>query len=308
MEIFGDPMASKYLKYAIDILMKKQIDIKIFTNGSLRNTFWWKNLGSLFSNSKSSVVFSIDGLKDTNAIYRINSQFEKIMENAKAYIKAGGKARWDFLIFQHNEHQLEEAKALAKQMGFKAFLEKQSARFVVSESDTKTYEKKSENIFNQKSQIIGKIKQPLENKKKNLERIIEKYGSWENYINKTSINCKYKNEMKALYIDFRACVWPCCWLGASLYSNYPENPSTRQMTAIIKNYKENFNSLRHHSLSEILSHEWFASELVKSWKNKTTDKNFKLVTCGRTCGADYEYTSGSGYRNTIKTQFGAKVL
>ena len=298
---FGDPVASKYLNYAIEILIKKKIAVKIFTNGSLRSVSWWKNLGSLFSNTNSNVVFSIDGLKGTNAIYRINSKFEKIMDNARSYIQAGGKARWDFLIFQHNEHQLEEAKALAKQMGFTAFLEKQTARFIVNENK-KTYKKKSENIFNKKSQTIGKLKQP-QSEKKDFEMILKKYGSWEKYIDTTPIHCKYKNNMQALYIDFMARVWPCCWLGSPLYSNYSENPQKKQLNSIIKKYKKNFNSLRHYSLTDILSHEWFDSKLVESWKNKTTDENFKLVTCGRTCGVDYEYTSGPGYKNAIRTQF-----
>ena len=293
---FGDPVASKYLNYVIEICIKKQIDIKLFTNGSLRSASWWKNLGTLFSNTNSSVVFSIDGLKDTNAIYRINSNFKKIMDNAKAYIRAGGKARWDFLIFDHNEHQLEEAKALAKQMGFTAFLEKQTARFLIDENDKKTYKKNSENIFNKKGQPIGEIKNP-QSAEKDFDMVLKKYGSWEKYIDVTPIHCKYKNNMKALYIDFMARVWPCCWLGAPLYSNYPENSQKKQMDSIIKRYKKNFNSLRYNTLPDILSHKWFNSQLVESWRNKTTDKNFKLVTCGRTCGTDYEYTSGPGSKN-----------
>ena len=43
------------------------------------------------------------------------------MENAEAYLKAGGIARWDFIVFKHNEHQVEQAEALAKKMGFKQF-------------------------------------------------------------------------------------------------------------------------------------------------------------------------------------------
>lgn len=299
---FGDPVASKYLNHAIEILIKKKIFIKIFTNGSLRSVSWWKNLGQKFSNTNNTVVFSIDGLKDTNAIYRVNSQFEKIMDNARAYIQAGGKARWDFLIFHHNKHQVEEAKALAKKMGFKAFLEKKTARFLVNENDKTTNEKNSEDIFNKKGVFVGKIKKS-QSEKKDFKTVLKKYGSWEQYIDHTPIYCKYKNNMKALYIDFMARVWPCCWLGAPLYSNYPENPQKKQLDFIIKRYKKNFNSLRHHSLSEILSHEWFESKLSESWKNKTTDENFKLVTCAKTCGMDYEHTSGPGSQNANRIQF-----
>ena len=37
------------------------------------------------------------------------------MENVNAFISAGGTAYWKFLIFKHNEHQVEEAKKLSEQ-------------------------------------------------------------------------------------------------------------------------------------------------------------------------------------------------
>ena len=35
------------------------------------------------------------------------------------FIEAGGVAYWDMLVFKHNEHQIEEVRQLAKNMGFK---------------------------------------------------------------------------------------------------------------------------------------------------------------------------------------------
>ena len=130
---FGDPVISKHINYLIEILLKKEIIVKVFTNGSLRNSSWWENLGKLFAKTQNEVVFSIDGLKDTNSIYRVNSQWDKIMENVSAYLKSGAKARWDFLVFKHNQHQVEEAQALAKKMGFKNFVKKKTSRFIVIE-------------------------------------------------------------------------------------------------------------------------------------------------------------------------------
>ena len=298
----GDPVASKYINYAVDKCMEGGVKVQLFTNGSLRDSSWWKDLGNQFSKTNNSVVFSIDGLKDTNAIYRVNSNFDKIMDNVSSYINEGGKARWDFLVFKHNEHQVESAKAFAKKIGFTAFQEKYTARFVVCENDRKTVEKNSEDIFNRKGEIIGQLKKS-QSGKNNFKSVLKKYGSWESYIDATPIHCKYRNNMKAIYIDFEALVWPCCWLGAPVYSNYPENPQKRQLDLLRMKYKKNFNSLRYYSLSEILSHEWFNSELVESWKNKMTDPNFKLMTCGRTCGVDYEYTSGPNSKNSRIIEF-----
>ena len=293
---YGDPVASRHLNYAIDKLLEKEVTtITLFTNGSLKDVSWWSDLGSQFSGTRSQVIFSIDGLADTNWIYRVNSNFKKIIENATAYIQAGGRARWDFLVFEHNRHQIEEAKTLAKKMGFEKFQEKRTQRFI---QEDYTYYYNSENIFNKKGEVIGVLKPPPGGRK-DFERILEKYGSWSKYVNITPIRCKYKHNMKALFIDFKALVWPCCWIGAPIYYANPENLQKKQLNKLKNQYEKNFNSLKHHSLLEILSHRWFSSDLVQSWNNGTTDqKNPRLFTCGRTCGTDYESTSGPGYKNS----------
>ena len=297
---FGDPIASKNLDYILKILHKKKIKSRIFTNGSLKNKLYWKNLGKLFAQTGSTVVFSIDGLRDTNPIYRVNSQWDKIMDNVKAYIKAGGQARWDFLIFKHNQHQLESAKNLAEKLGFKEFLEKKTARFLNIEKMKKESFKL---IFNKTGKAIGKIEN-ISEERKDFEKTVNKWGTFKKYLNKTPIHCKYKNDLKGIYIDFMARVWPCCWLGPALYYNHNvKHPEKKQLDLLIKRYGINFNSLRHYRLSEILEHEWFQSKLVKSWQNKTTDQNFRFISCGRVCGADYEYTSGPKYKNALLTKF-----
>ena len=43
------------------------------------------------------------------------------MENARAFIKSGGKATWQFIAFEHNEHLIDDAKRMAKEEGFDNF-------------------------------------------------------------------------------------------------------------------------------------------------------------------------------------------
>ena len=296
---YGDPAASKHLDYALRILQEKRIKTKIFTNGSLRSRLWWAELGKLFSKTGSYVVFSIDGLRDTNPIYRVNSRWDKIMDNAQAYIKAGGRARWDFLIFKHNEHQLESAKALAEEMGFKGFLEKTTTRFV----NFTTHKKEaSSEIFSRKGEGTGKIESSSK-ERKDFEELVERWGSFKAHLDNAPIHCKYKNDLQGVYIDFEARLWPCCWLGSPLYSPDSNHPGKKQLNLLFKRYGMEFNSLRYYSLSEILNHEWFESKLVESWKNKTTDENSRFILCGRTCGRGYTSTSGPGYKNSKMTRF-----
>ena len=51
------------------------------------------------------------------------------MASAKALIEAGGTAEWQFIVFRHNEHQIQDAMNLAKTMGFKRFNIVKTTRF-----------------------------------------------------------------------------------------------------------------------------------------------------------------------------------
>ena len=44
-----------------------------------------------------------------------------IIKNAQAFIDAGGYAVWKMIKFDHNEHQVEDCRALAKNLGFQRF-------------------------------------------------------------------------------------------------------------------------------------------------------------------------------------------
>lgn len=296
---YGDPVIYPHLMQMVDRLLEfGRPRIFIYTNGSLRNPEWWSELGRKLSEGRHLVIFSVDGLSDTNAYYRVNSNFEKIMANAQAYIDAGGRARWDYLMFAHNIHQVDEAMELAKNMGFKLFNKKKTARFIYDNHIAENKNNSSTPIFNKKSEVKAQLEPANYEALSKFDYIKEKYGSWQNYVNETEINCKYRNEMAGLYVDFNADVWPCCWLGAPKYFVYPTNTQRQQLDKILAQYPEDFNNLRSHNWADILNHPWFNELLVKSWSNKIEDDNAKLITCGRTCGSDYEFSSGGNWKNS----------
>ena len=105
------------------------IVVGLNTNGGLKTKDWWKRLGEVLQGPLDYCVFSIDGLEDTNHIYRRNVKWEKIMENAKSFISTKASAHWDMLVFEHNKHQVNEAKQLAKKMGFTWFRSKETDRW-----------------------------------------------------------------------------------------------------------------------------------------------------------------------------------
>jgi MoaA/NifB/PqqE/SkfB family radical SAM enzyme len=127
---YGDPAAGYY---TIDIYnhfrnLNPEIKLGMNSNGAIQSTFWWHSLGQLLSCDSDYCVFSIDGLEDTNQVYRKNVSWEKLMNNARAFIAAGGRAHWDMLVYKHNQHQVDECEQLARDMGFKWFRAKVSQR------------------------------------------------------------------------------------------------------------------------------------------------------------------------------------
>lgn len=129
---YGDPAVARDTLQIVRFLREAKPDlwISIHTNGSVRTPDWWRELGMLIPHPhQGKVVFGIDGLADTNHIYRRRTSFEKIMENASAFISGGGAAAWDYIAFRHNEHQIEDARALAARMGFFEFRVKKTYRF-----------------------------------------------------------------------------------------------------------------------------------------------------------------------------------
>jgi len=102
------------------------------TNASGRNATFWRELGEIFSVNNSTVVFSVDGLEDTNWIYRKGTHWDKIVLAMETYISTGANSHWEFLVFRHNEHQVEEARQLAKDMGVTEFFAKRALGYTTS--------------------------------------------------------------------------------------------------------------------------------------------------------------------------------
>ena len=279
------------LQYVVENSSAKII---ITTNSSARDKNWWKEVALLLK-GRGKINFSIDGLADTNPTYRVNANWDKVIENVKTFIKAGGRARWDYLVFGHNEHQVDSAVKLAKELGFEQFQIKLTNRFVNDTQYTKGGEAKSQDVKTRKSKYIlnmPKNKNYQGSGKTQNQQIIENYGSWENYVNTTAINCKWKPNGQ-IFLDFEERVWPCTWT-ASGYHHYGNNTQKHQAQKLFDRYGKNFNSLRYYSLEQILHHEYFSNDLCTSWKNTMDSDVPKLLACGRTCGTDYEFSSVYG--------------
>lgn len=125
---YGDPLMCKDVLKIVDFF-KPAVQL-IHTNGSIRSTQFWKSLARI---PNVRVIFGIDGTtQSVHEYYRRNTNLSKILANAKTFNDNGGESWWQFILFEHNKHQLDEAQQLAKQLGFKKFEVLYTRRFYES--------------------------------------------------------------------------------------------------------------------------------------------------------------------------------
>lgn len=270
---FGDPIINDDLAemcaYAKQV--NPNIYIRIHTNGSARTTDWWKKLAKSLP-AGHNVIFAIDGLADTHSLYRIGTSFYKVLENAKAFIQAGGSAEWAFIKFKHNEHQLDAARELAKAHGFARFTYKDSSRFVATDKFK---------VLNKQGQVEYYLEPPTgSNISYITQDVIDNYKS---IVASSEINC-YVKQTKEIYIDAYKKIMPCCFL-ASIPYNYsnPTDIASDIKQEVVAQYKELISDLGNTNALEVSIEDVLNSTAWQTVWNKYWGEN-KLITCARTCG------------------------
>lgn len=118
---YGDPVIANNILEVIAICKEKNLQMQIHTNGSLRTTKWWKQLGETLLGTNHNIWFGIDGLDGVHEIYRQGTSYQKIINNAEAFINAGGNATWQFIPYAHNEHQIKDCIRTSQKLKFKQF-------------------------------------------------------------------------------------------------------------------------------------------------------------------------------------------
>ena len=103
----GDPLVHPEIEELIYLASTVFDRVEIFTNGGLRNSRWIDKV--LKKYEKLYFVFGIDGVTDEiNQKYRIGVRTDLAFSNMLMSAKQRF-TKWDFTIFEHNYHQLQEA-------------------------------------------------------------------------------------------------------------------------------------------------------------------------------------------------------
>jgi len=292
---YGDPiMHPDFLEILQDFRAKNpKLWLYIHTNGGVHDHAWWTKLANII-NGYGKIDFGIDGLEDTNHLYRRNVKFEKAIDNAQAFIRAGGKAQWNFLVFKHNQHQLRRAKMLSDIVGFERILFRGTGRFLnhqtLEESETwqvepankPTYELQVTDLAeyrNQSMQRLGDLK--------------TEYPNIKDYFDTTPIKCDACVGNKVT-ITAEGLVLPCNFFEHNLYDarmhDRTQAPGANdlhfvneknQVAEFIDKHNKDLLNIHNVTLPEIFANA-FWSELQDSW-SKTLDEG-RIFECAFTCG------------------------
>ena len=211
----GDPMMNPHMLSLVDVA-KHVHELRITTNGSIGKLDTFERLGAM---RNIIMTFSIDGLEDTNHLYRQDVEWDKVMERAKKFIGAGGRAEWKFVIFRHNQHQIDQASAMSKEMGFMSFeVVDHSKNYFPAVNKDGTVSHwvlpPALGVEVDEQRELGKsMSRPgafnLEQGLKDIRKVRTDFTSKQSY---KTFDCEHLRE-KSVYVSAEGELFPCCYQG-----------------------------------------------------------------------------------------------
>jgi len=119
----GEPFINKQLLEMISLAAKHDIGSQVSTNFSFgfADTFY----RSIVESGLEHIIIAMDGVNAaTYSPYRVNGRFELVEAGMRQVIKWKRRLKrrlpfveWQFIIFDHNRHSINEAKVMARDIG-----------------------------------------------------------------------------------------------------------------------------------------------------------------------------------------------
>jgi len=291
---YGDPIVHPdFLDILRDFRNKNPtLWLYIHTNGGVHDTAWWTELAEIL-NGYGKIDFGIDGLEDTNHLYRRGVKFDKAINNAQAFIQAGGKAQWNYIVFKHNEYQIETARLLSELIGFEKILFRGTGRFLnhqtLEESETWNVTPKREQPYQLEVTTLDEYRNAS---MKRLDDLKLEYPDIRDYFDTTPIKCDACVGNK-VSITAEGLVLPCNFFEHNLYDarfrDRDIQPSAHdlhfvdgknQVAEFVEQHRSELD-IHTNSIEQVYNSD-FWNKLVSSW-DKTLDQG-RIFECAFTCG------------------------
>lgn len=259
----GDFALAREAQEIVRFFVEQGVRVEINSNGSLRQPSWWADL----AHPLVEIGFALDGLEDTHSLYRMDTDWNRVISNARAFIDAGGRAVWRFIPFDHNRHQEQACKDLAQSLGFARFENIYDGR------DTGP-------VFDRKGQYLRYLGHNITpHIEPDIKPMIESHLTWfDPKTFKTAKDTKQlnlfcvHNKNREIYLAADGTVYPCCYLG--FYPRSMQHPGNNQIKEILGE-----NNALEHDLEHCMS--WFDS-VEQSW-NQPSIADGRLYACVNNC-------------------------
>jgi len=276
---YGDPCTAPEIIPILDYInsISHSPTIQINTNGGMKTEKFWHDLG-MSMNDNSYVIFSVDGLEDTNHIYRRNVKWNKVVKAMRAYSNTGATGIWEYLKFKHNEHQMSTAKDMADDLGFEIRFKNPNG----FEGEPMPARDKDYNIEYIIEPCEDNPIRPITERTKNWINTLDVTDTYKVYNSRESrVHCHANHKFGSGYevrINYDGTVWPCSFFGhlssKELTNRYVSKPHQAQAHDIFKNVDNNLNNKR---LKEILDNDPF-KDVYEGWEDN------KIMLCSDSCG------------------------
>jgi MoaA/NifB/PqqE/SkfB family radical SAM enzyme len=250
--------ADEIVHYLLDNGAKR---VYINTNGSMRTPDWWASL----ARPGVEIGFALDGLADTHSLYRQDTNWQKVIDNARAFIHAGGHAIWRFIPFDHNRHQEQACMDLAQELGF--------ARF------ENIHEGRDRGpVFSRSGDFSHWLGKP-QDFNPDMQQMVNDHITWFDHrtvkpVKDTpvlNIVCQHKRQQE-IYIAADGTVYPCCFLG--FYPGQMTQPGNEQLLPLVRE-----NNALEYDLEHCI--EWF--NLVEQTWSRASVNDGRLYQCVNSC-------------------------
>jgi MoaA/NifB/PqqE/SkfB family radical SAM enzyme len=292
---YGDPiMHPEFLDILYDFRKKNPtLWLYIHTNGGVHDTDYWQEIAKIM-NGYGQIDFGFDGLEDTLHLYRRNIKYSVAMRNARAFIDNGGRAQWNFIVFKHNEHQIEQARQLSKEYNFVNFLPRKTGRFY---DHTNECSYPNWPVLDKNKNVEYYLEEPVDEQWRNpsvlkINVLKKMHGGFKHYLNQTTITCDALLGQKVA-ITAEGLVLPCNFFEHNMYDarfvNQEYMPGANKahfyngQNQVVEFIDRHRNQLDIHTntLKNIFQSS-FWNELTSRWSGKE-----KLMECAMTCGEKF---------------------
>jgi hypothetical protein len=258
----GDFGLARDAQEIVHWLADQSVPVYINTNGSMRTANWWAAL----ARPGVRIGFALDGLADTHALYRQDTDWHRVIENAQAFITAGGYAIWRFIPFDHNRQQETACRTLAHKLGFSQFENINEGR---DRGPVYTRTGDFSHWLGPAEPIIPKIGSMLES---HLTWFSPSTVHSHKDTQPLELICQHKR-LEEIYIAADGSVWPCCFLG--FYPSTMSHPGNSQLLPLVAE-----NNALEYDLEHCMN--WF-ERIEETWKQDSIAQG-RLYGCVNSCG------------------------